>query len=210
MGGTIARLAAEGHRITTLIMTDGCTAQYRHEKNLQDIIKQKKSESEKANALLGVDRVIFGDLPDMKLDTVPHIEVNAVIEKTVRDVKPACIYTHFYGDLNLDHQMTYRSSIVAARPVYTNVVRHLYLYRVASCTEWTPGTTTGTFLPNHFVSIEPYMDVKLNAIKAYQTEIRDFPHPRSLEAVESYDKAVGIAVGVNYAEQFMMVRSTLV
>ena len=113
MGGTIARLSAEGNEVHVLIVTDGCTAQYAGRPDLPEIVAQKHEESFRANEFLGVKKVHFGTFPDMKLDTVPHVELNRLIEDTVNAVQPEAVYTHFYGDVNLDHQMVYRSTLVA-------------------------------------------------------------------------------------------------
>ena len=112
MGGTMAKLSDAGHEVHVLIVTDGCTAQYRNDPRLPEILAQKKEEARRANALLGVKAVHFGALPDMRLDTVSHVEVNQLIEETVDTVAPEVVYTHFYGDVNLDHQMVYRSTLV--------------------------------------------------------------------------------------------------
>ena len=105
MGGTIAKLSEAGDEVHVLFVTDGCTAQYRNDPRLPQILAQKQEEARRANALLGVKAVHFGTLPDMRLDTVPHVEVNQLIEETVDAVAPEVVYTHFLGDVNLDHQI---------------------------------------------------------------------------------------------------------
>ena len=95
MGGTIAKRSEEGDEVHVLIVTDGCTAQYRNDSRLPQILAQKQEEARRANALLGVKSVHFGTLPDMRLDTVPHVEVNQLIEETVDAVAPEVVYTHF-------------------------------------------------------------------------------------------------------------------
>jgi LmbE family N-acetylglucosaminyl deacetylase len=110
MGGTIAKLSSLGHHVYTLIVTEGCSAQY--PENSQ-IIEDKKREALQCNNILNVKEVIFGDLPDMKLDSISHIEINAVIEKAVSTVKPDIVYTHHKGDVNKDHRLVYESTMVA-------------------------------------------------------------------------------------------------
>ena len=97
MGGTIAKLSEAGDEVHVLFVTDGCTAQYRNDPRLPQILAQKQEEARRANALLGVKAVHFGTLPDMRLDTVPHVEVNQLIEETVDAVAPEVVYTHFFG-----------------------------------------------------------------------------------------------------------------
>lgn len=206
MGGTMAKLSKAGHKVHVLIVTDGCTAQYRNDPRLPDILTQKREEACRANALLGVTEVHFGTLPDMRLDTVPHVEVNRLIEEMVDKVQPDVVYTHFYGDVNLDHQMVYRSTLVAVRPIPGQTVKELYCYRVPSSTEWSPQLCHTAFMPNTMVDISRFTDRKEAALLAYQTEARPYPHPRSAQYVRETDRACGLQWGMGSSEAFMLLR----
>lgn len=209
MGGTIARLSSEGNEIHVLIVTDGCTAQYANRPDLPEIITKKHEEALQANEILGVKKVHFGTFPDMRLDTVPHVELNRLIEETVDAVRPEAVYTHFYGDVNLDHQMVCRSTLVAVRPVPGQCVKELYCYQVPSSTEWSPQLAHTAFLPNVMVDITKFGAVKEEAILAYQTEIRAYPHPRSPQYVRETDSARGLQWGMGACESFMQMRKFL-
>ncbi len=207
MGGTIAKLSEAGDEVHVLIVTDGCTAQYRKRPPPgRRSWQQKQEEARRANALLGVKAVHFGTLPDMRLDTVPHVEVNQLIEDTVDAVAPEVAYTHFFGDVNLDHQMVYRSTLVAVRPVPGQTVRELYCYRVPSSTEWNPQLAHTAFLPNVMVDITDYAALKEAALLAYQTEARAYPHPRSAQYVRETDRSCGLQWGMGSSEAFMLLR----
>jgi LmbE family N-acetylglucosaminyl deacetylase len=203
MGGTIAKLSSLGHHVYTLIVTEGCSAQY--PENSQ-IIEDKKREALQCNNILNVKEVIFGDLPDMKLDSISHIEINAVIEKAVSTVKPDIVYTHHKGDVNKDHRLVYESTMVACRPAAGQCVRKLLSYQVPSSTEWCGSNVDEIFIPNVFEEIETFAEIKHEAILAYQTEIREYPHPRSLEYVKVWDKSTGMKVGLKQAEAFHLIR----
>lgn len=209
MGGTIAKLASQGHEVHVLIVTDGCTAQYAGCPDLQEIIKKKHREAIEANTLLGVKQVHFGTFPDMKLDTVAHVEVNRLIEETVDRVQPDTVYTHFYGDVNLDHQMVYRSTLVAVRPVPGQCVKALYAYYVPSSTEWSPQLAHTVFLPNTMADITGFEAQKEQALLAYQTEARAYPHPRSAQYVRETDRARGLQWGLGSSEAFMLLRKII-
>lgn len=206
MGGTIRKLSSKGNEVHVLIVTDGCTAQYKDDPNLNEILDRKKQEAKEANLLLGVKEVHFGQLSDMRLDTIAHIEVNAVIEKVVNNIQPDKVYTHFWGDVNLDHQCVYKSTLVAVRPTPQQSVKELYCYNVPSSTEWSPQTSNTTFMPNVYVDINNYSAVKYKAIGIYQTEIREYPHPRSIKYVEKLDVVAGLKCGLGAAEEFMLIR----
>lgn len=209
MGGTIAKLSAQGHEVHVLIVTDGSTSQYAGRPDLEEILAKKRAESLEVARILGIREMHFGTLPDMKLDTVAHVDVNRLIENTVDEVRPDIVYTHFYGDVNLDHQMVYRSTLVAVRPVPGQCVRELYCYRVPSSTEWSPQLAQTAFLSNVMVDITGYEDVKEQALLAYQTEARAYPHPRSAQYVRETDRACGLQWGLGSSEDFMLLRKIM-
>lgn len=209
MGGTMAKLAARGHEVHVLIVTDGCTAQYAGRPDMPEIIEKKHAEALEANRLLGVKEVRFGTFPDMRLDTVPHVEVNRLIEEAVDAVQPEAVYTHFYGDVNLDHQMVYRSTLVAARPAVGQCVKELYCYSVPSSTEWSPQLARTAFLPNAMVDITGFEEKKEQALLAYRTEIREYPHPRSARYVRETDRACGLQWGMGPSEAFVILRNAM-
>lgn len=206
VGGTIAKLSAEGVECHLLIVTDGSSSQYRDSDHLHDIIEAKKWETKGCANLLGFKSIYYGELPDMKLDKTPHIVINQVIEKVIDELLPDTVFTHFWGDVNRDHQEVYKSTLVAVRPVMGQVVRELYCYRVPSSTEWTPNKADTMFMANYFVDIEKFAEQKYKAFAFYSTELREYPHPRSVQYLREADKAVGLRVGLLAAEEFVMLR----
>lgn len=206
MGGTIAKLTAEGKEVSLLIVTDGSSSQYRNADNLAKIIETKKQETRRCADVLGIKEILYGGLPDMKLDATPHIEINQAIERVIDYLQPDTVFTHFWGDVNCDHQNVFKSTLVAVRPVAGQVVRELYCYRVPSSTEWTPNMTDTMFMPNTFVDITEYAEQKYEAFSMYATELRDYPHPRSVRHLRETDKAAGLRVGMLSAEEFVVLR----
>ncbi len=209
MGGTIAKLVAEGKEVHLLIVTDGSSSQYADRSDLKQIIESKKKETDKAAEILGISSVHYGCLPDMKLDVTPHTDVNCAIEKVIGEVSPDTVFTHFWGDVNKDHQCVYESTLVAVRPLYGQVVKTLYCYSVPSSTEWTPNKSDTMFTPDTFVEIEDYKERKYHAMEAYATELRDYPHPRSVQHLRELDVAVGLQVGCQATESFMLLRNVI-
>ena len=206
MGGTIAKLVKAGCVVDVLIVTDGSSAQYRDSDHLAEIIEAKKKETRNCVDVLGIRDIHYGELPDMKLDTTPHIRINQVIEEVIDKVQPDAVFTHFWGDVNCDHQNVYKSTLVAVRPVMGQVVKELYCYRVPSSTEWTPNKADTMFMPNYFVDIEQYAEQKYKAFSCYSTELREYPHPRSVQYLRENDKVVGLRVGLLAAEEFVLLR----
>lgn len=208
-GGTIARLSSEGVECHLLIVTDGSSSQYRDSDHLHEIIEAKKLETKGCSDQLGFKSIHYGELPDMKLDKTPHIVINQVIEKVVDELQPDTVFTHFWGDVNRDHQEVYKSTLVAVRPVMGQVVKELYCYRVPSSTEWTPNKGDTMFMPNVFVDITEFAEQKYKAFACYSTELRDYPHPRSVQYLRETDKATGLKVGLLAAEEFVLLRKLI-
>lgn len=205
LGATIKKLSAT-NEIYVLIVTDGCSSQYSGQ-DVESLIEQKEKMAQKAAQILGVKQVLFGKLPDMKLDTVSHVDVNRVIENAVDDISPEIVFTHHYGDVNLDHQMVYRSTLVATRPSVGACVKKLYTYEVLSSTEWQSSLPNFAFVPNTYISVDKQMlDAKKEALKAYSIELRKFPHTRSAEAIDNLAAYRGQSVGVAAAEAFCLLR----
>lgn len=201
MAGTLARHAGAGDDVTVLWVTDGSSAQY---PGRPDLARQKDEESEAALAVLGVRRWIRAGLPDMRLDTVAHVEVNQVVEAAVERLRPQVVYC-VHPDVNRDHREAFAATAVATRPRPGSPVRAVLTYATASAAEWTP-PSEATFAPTWYVDISAELELKLNAMACYRTELRPWPHPRSPEAITAAARACGAAVGVEAAEPFCLVR----
>lgn len=206
MGGSIAKFSSEGKEVHLLIVTDGSSSQYASAENLAEIIESKKSETAKAKKILGISSVTYGGLPDMRLDTIPHIEINRVIEDTINHIEPDTVFTHFWGDINKDHQCIYESTLVASRPISGQKIKEIYCYSVPSSTEWNQHRAETIFTPTLFNEIVEYKEKKYQAMEAYSTELREYPHPRSIQHLRELDKAVGLQVGLKESESFVFVR----
>jgi LmbE family N-acetylglucosaminyl deacetylase len=197
-GGTMAKHAVAGDEVHTLIVTEGTTQQY----DDATLIAQKRDEARQCAKCLGCTEVHFGDLPDMRLDETPHVEINAVIEDICETVKPDVVYTHSRREVNRDHTAVYDSTLVATRP--GSGVSTVIAYETPSSTDFTP--TTDGFEPDLFVDIEDYLEQKIEAFQSYETELREYPHPRSEKALRAMGNARGAASGMEAAEAFDILR----
>lgn len=204
-GGTVARLVRQGYAAFTLILGEGITSRENvgdRQKKQKEIIKLKK-QAKKANKIIGVKKVFFFDLGDNRFDMVPLLDIVNIVEKVKNGVKPDIVFTHYRKDLNIDHQITYKAVITATRPIKGETVKEIYSFETPSSTEWSYPLS---FCPNVFFDISKNINIKLKALKKYKTELRDFPHPRSLKGVELAAKFRGMNVGLEYAEAFESIR----
>jgi len=207
-GGAMARFAAEGCEVYTLILGEGVTSRdkERDRAERENEITELKKQAENANKILGVKKVYAFDFPDNRFDSVPLLDIIKTIEKIKGDVQPDCVFTHHQGDLNIDHQITFKAVVTACRPVKDESVKEIYSFEIPSSTEWNAPSSLTYFMPDYFVDVSKNLKVKINALKEYETELREFSHPRSLKAVELNAKQWGVKMGFEAAEAFKTIR----
>jgi LmbE family N-acetylglucosaminyl deacetylase len=204
-GGTVARKVKNGCEAYTLILGQGIASRYKkaNAQKIRDQIEELKKSVYAANEIIGVKEVFTHDFPDNKFDTVSLLEIVKVIENIKNKIKPDIIFTHYEKDLNIDHQITYKAVLTATRPLPDEVVKEIYSFEVLSSTEWNYPTT---FAPDVFFDISDTIDIKIKAMSEYKSELKEFPHPRSLRAIELNAEVWGMRVGLKYAEAFKCVR----
>lgn len=204
-GGTVARLTNDGCEVYTLILGTGIAGRYENgdAEKIKSEIEELKKQTHAANETIGVKEVFFHDFPDNRFDTVALLDLVKVIEQVKEDIKPDMVFTHYAGDLNIDHQITYKAVLTATRPLSEETVRQIYSFEVLSSTEW---NYPMTFSPDVFFDISSTLDTKLKAMSEYKSELREFPHPRSLQAIKLSAEYWAIQVGLRYIEAFKAVR----
>ncbi len=198
-GGTIAKLAAEGKQVEILVLGEGAASR---DGSDSTAVEQLQNDARKAAKVLGAANVRFASLPDNRFDTVPLLDIIKQIEGVIAEVKPNVVFTQHGGDLNVDHQITFRAVMTAVRPMAGQGIRALYAYEVASSTEWAFQRFDPVFRPNYFVDIDGFLEQKILAMEAYGGEIRPAPHPRSPEVLQAMAIARGASVGLKAAEAF--------
>ena len=194
MGGTIKKLAKQKNKIHLCVVSDGAAAV----KDKKKLVAQRKNACLKAGKLLGISTFDFLMLPDMKLDDIPQLEINLLLEKLIKKYNPVTVYTTPYSDFHKDHQKVLECTEVVTRPHSSNV-KELYMYEL-------PESVKTEFNPTVYVNIEKEFQYKLKAFKMYKTEQQEFPFPRSLKGIETLAIQRGIQSGLKKAEAFKLVR----
>jgi len=203
VGGTMARLAAEGNEVYSAIVTKAREPMFSRE-----LIETGRAEAVRADKILGVKKTIFPDIfPAALLDTLPHSEVNAGIRKLIAEVDPEILFVPFYGDLHIDHRLIFESALVACRPNGQKIPSRIYAYETLSETNWNAPGLTPAFAPNVFVDISDFLELKLQALEIFASQMQPFPNERSIEAIKALAIHRGATVNRRAAEAFVLIRN---
>lgn len=195
-GGALKKLINHGHNVITVIFAKGRKEEESH----------MKQAMLKANKHLGITENIFLEYPNLLLETYPLHVINKEIEGLIEKYEPSIIFTHHYGDINMDHQILFQAVLTAARPLPGKKAIELLCFETVSSTEWSEQTNDKTFKPNYYIDITDTIDDKLESLHFYDSEMRPFPHPRSYKGVKYLAQVRGMTVGVEYAEAFEIIR----
>jgi len=202
-GGTIARFAAAGGRVTVLVVAAHMPPLYPEEVHQRTV-----TEGRRAHELLGVAESEFWDNPAVLLGEIPVHELNGRIHAVVDRVRPDVMLLP-YRDRHVDHQIVFDSAMVAARPVGPGrAIRLVACYETLSETHWNAPHLEPNFTPDWCIDVTDWIERKLEAMRCYESQVHPFPAPRSLEALEALALFRGSQVGVGYAEGFHVIRLT--
>ena len=201
-GATMARFSEEGHEVYVCIVTRGQPPMFD-----EASVERVRREAVQADRSLGVRKTIFLDgFPAALLDTIPHSRLNAALAEVVEDVDPEVLLIPHAGDLHMDHRLVFESALVAVRPTARPSLRSVLAYETLSETDWKAPRVGPSFEPTTHVEVGPYLERKLDAMRIFESQVKDFPHPRSLGSLRALARMRGGSVGFQAAEAFMMIR----
>ncbi len=196
-GATIYKLIREGHKVAVAIMCGEATARANRSATLSE-------DEAKAMSIIGVQKVFHANFPNIKMNTVPHLQF---IESCIDAWKAEVILTHHPSDTNIDHQETSRAANAACRLFQRREgipqLKEFLFMEVLSSTEWSLNSAENRFAPNMFVEVGAEgTQKKIEALSAYIDVMRPYPHPRSEKAIEGLAAYRGAEAGCDYAEAF--------
>jgi LmbE family N-acetylglucosaminyl deacetylase len=200
-GGTLRRHVLDGEAVHAVIVSEGAASRYDEE-----VARALEKSIWRAAQEIGFASVRSEGLPDQRLDVTPLIEITQRLEAIVDELRPTVVYTHFPGDVNCDHGVVSRATWTACRPYVCPQLQRFAVFETPSSTEWGWPTPESAFTPNSFVDISVGLDAKLRAMTCYETELRDYPHPRSERALRERAAYWGSIVGRTAAEPFQILR----
>lgn len=198
-GGTLARHAEFGDQIMACITTQAYTPDWNEE-----AISNARKQATTALETLGVAEIQFLGFPTVKLDTISNKEINDSFSQLVEHFDPQVIYSPSPTDLNNDHRVVAGAAAIASRPIPGSTRRTLLFFETLSSTEWGRIFLGSCFLPNIYIDISATISTKIAATRCYDAELREFPHPRSVEGIKTLARLRGMEVGLETAEAFSL------
>lgn len=200
-GGSTAILNNRGHKVHNLILSGSVEA--RKHKPEQEALMHHINSAQK---IVGAQAPILGPFPNIKFNSVPHLELVQFIEKYIEEIQPGVVITHHPYDLNNDHYHTSKACQAAVRLFQRKPIKPLnalYFMEIPSSTDWSFPVDGQQFRPDTFIEIgEEGLARKLEALYAYKGIMRSYPHPRSDEAIRALAVLRGSQVGRNLCEGF--------
>jgi LmbE family N-acetylglucosaminyl deacetylase len=211
LGATMNKLITEQNcTVRVIILGEGITSrsENRNPEQWSQELKIHRQNIEMARKSIGYESLGIYDFPDNRFDTVPLLDIIKVIEKEKEDFQPLIIFTHHGGDVNIDHQRTFEAVITATRPMEDEIVKTVITFETPSGTEWIASSDPRKFTPNLFIEVsEKNLEAKIKGMESYEFEKRNYPHPRSPEALKIRAGMWGVSIGSNLAESFCIIRT---
>ena len=201
LGGTLVKHIKQGDEVYVCVVTRGCKPIFSEE-----FMKKLRAETLSCHARLGVKETFFLEFPSVMLDGVPRYELNGKMAEVFQKVQPQTVYIPHFGDMQKDHAIVSEAAMVCVRPKYAYKVESVYAYETLSETEWNIPHVANAFIPQRYVDISEELAEKKALLSCYESQVAEFPNPRSLEAVTALAKYRGATVGVKAAEAFAVIR----
>ena len=197
VGGTIRRLTNKGIECRAIIMAEGITSRSnkRNEADKNELVELKK-DANNAAKIIGFKSIDFCELPDNRMDSMELLDVIKIVSIYIEKYQPDTIFTHHYGDLNIDHRITCEAVLTACRPVGKYGVKRILSFEIQSSTEWNYAYKE-PFKPNVYYDITDTFDAKVKGMNCYRSESANFPHPRSIESLEALAKWRGSIITID-------------
>lgn len=195
IGGIVKKHTNNGDIVRTIIMCEGESLRYKGSVG-QNIA------TEEAAKVLGVEKVYTLGFPDQKLDTFTLTELITPLEEISEEFKPDIIYCQSACDANRDHKILFEAASIAFRPT-SEWIRDFYGFYTASSTEW---GVPRNFVPDTWVDITDVLEDKIEAFEKYHSEVREYPHPRSSDALRYQAHFWGNQCCMDAAEVLMTIR----
>lgn len=208
-GGLLIKLSKLKNTVRIVYLAEGVSTRFPNNEYSKKSLSHKKSRENVCTAIcksLKINDIHFSNDLCTRLDEIPLIDLTRKVEKHINQFKPDVILTHSQYDLNIDHQVAYKSVENASRPYKKNFLKCVLSFEVPCSSNF---TFIKNFDPNFYLDISYEIKKKIILSKKYKNELRNFPFPRSSKGIVSLSEYRGMQSGLNNAEAFKVERFIL-
>lgn len=209
--GLIQKVKQAGGKVYILFLTVGDTKDF--SKNGSSSLKERKKEIEKVSKFLKYDDydILFeGNDFHLKLDKLGQKKLMDVIEReskvSFEKIKPSIVAFPSFHSYNQDHRVVAYAAHAALRPS-DKKLKHfvpIVLGYEEAADLWNSGEQ---IIPNLFIQLnESEIANKSKVLRLYKSQHRNFPNPRSPEALKTLAKLRGTQSGNKFSEGFFIHR----
>jgi LmbE family N-acetylglucosaminyl deacetylase len=209
-GGTIAKLAKDGARVTYAIVTDGSQGGEDPKQKDSELVAIRQKEQKAAARVLGVKKVEFLGYKDGHLS--PDLKLRHDIVRMIRKYKPELVITHIPGRVldapmggsHPDHLAVGEATMAAVYPDSRNPRAFRSLLKEGLKPHvvkevWLPFWTSG----DHIVDITSTLDLKIAALRKHKSQVSKPGQTWDFEKfMRKRHREVGKKAGFRYAESF--------
>ncbi len=204
-GGTLARLAALGHKTGVVVLTRG-------EMGTRGSAGIRAREFAASARVLGLAAHRLLDIPDGRVEVTWTNKLKII--KELRAHKPRVVFAPYWVDRHPDHEQTshlvrqasYLAGLVKIRTGQAPFRPHMVIYYRGRF----------EFAPSFIVDVSASHETKMKAIGAYESQFAVqgraaagndgtlVGRPDFLESIEARDRHSGGRIGARYGEPFLV------
>jgi LmbE family N-acetylglucosaminyl deacetylase len=213
-GGSVARMAKDGARVTYVIVTDGSQGGEDPKQKDSELTAIRQKEQRAAARVLGVKKVEFLGYKDGHL--APDLKLRRDIVRMIRKHKPDLVITHLPGRVldapmggsHPDHLAVGEATLAAVYPDSRNPRAFRALLKEGLEPHvvkevWIPYWTSG----DYFVDITKTVDQKLASLHKHKSQVSQPGREWNIDKwIRKRHREVGKKAGYQYAESFKRIK----
>jgi len=202
VGGTLLKHKNSGDELAWLIITSV------DERNgfSKDRVRTRGDEIAQVSKCVGFSKVYQLNFPTMGLSSSTVNEMIPRISSIFIEFEPEIVYVMNRSDAHSDHRFTFQAVAACTKSFRYAFIHKVLMYECISETEFAAQLSENVFIPNYFVDITAFLDMKIQIMQIYKSELLEHPFPRSIANIKALATFRGATVGVTYAEAFQVVK----
>lgn len=205
-GGTLLKHKDHGDELYWLIVTRACEPRYPAE-----VVQRQIEQVQAVAGAYQFCRTEWLKFETSRLDVLPRADLIDALWGAIQSVRPEVVYMPSPYDAHSDHRIVFEAVTAVLKSFHQTSlgVRRILACEVPSETDAGPAAATGSFVPHVYSDISGTFDRKLDIMRLFASELQPEPMPRSASAITALARMRGAAIGVVYAEAFMLIRELM-